>query len=154
MFVIKQLMVTIDFHSIFPILWKSTDTVNSLDTKISLREIRNSYRFGTTQGWVNQDRIFILRWSIPLKLATTPHLRGIMGESRIKCKHLWRNLVGAAAFLRLILLRINRWIHDGHLFLTRINLQEGAGLCLAGGRWRTYAYHHFNLHRNTTTSAQ
>ncbi len=31
-------------------------------------EQRNSYRFGTTWGWVNDDRIFIFGWTIPLML--------------------------------------------------------------------------------------
>ncbi len=31
-------------------------------------EQRHSYRFGTTWGWVNDDRIFIFGWTIPLKL--------------------------------------------------------------------------------------
>ncbi len=30
-------------------------------------EQRNSYRFGTTWGWVNDDRIFIFGWTIPLR---------------------------------------------------------------------------------------
>ncbi len=30
-------------------------------------EQRNSYRFGTTWGWVNADRIFIFGWTIPLR---------------------------------------------------------------------------------------
>jgi len=30
-------------------------------------EERNSYRFGTTWGWVNDDRIFIFGWTIPLR---------------------------------------------------------------------------------------
>ncbi len=29
-------------------------------------EQRHSYRFGTTWGWVNDDRIFIFGWTIPL----------------------------------------------------------------------------------------
>ncbi len=29
---------------------------------------KNSYRFGTTWGWVNDDRIFIFGWTIPLSL--------------------------------------------------------------------------------------
>ncbi len=29
-------------------------------------EQRNSYRFGSTWGWVNYDRIFIFGWTIPL----------------------------------------------------------------------------------------
>ncbi len=33
-------------------------------------EQRNSYRFGTTWGWVN-DRIFIFVWTIPLRFGTT-----------------------------------------------------------------------------------
>ncbi len=32
-------------------------------------EQRNSYRFGTTWGWVNDDRIFIFGWIIPLRSA-------------------------------------------------------------------------------------
>ncbi len=32
-------------------------------------EQRNSYRFGTTWGWVNDDRIFIFGWTIPLRHA-------------------------------------------------------------------------------------
>ncbi len=30
-------------------------------------EQRNSYRFRTTRGWVNDDSIFIFGWTIPLK---------------------------------------------------------------------------------------
>ncbi len=30
-------------------------------------EHRHSYRFGTTWGWVNDDRIFIFGWTIPLR---------------------------------------------------------------------------------------
>ncbi len=30
-------------------------------------EQRHSYRFGTTWGWVNDDRIFIFGWTIPLR---------------------------------------------------------------------------------------
>ncbi len=33
-------------------------------------EQRHSYRFGTTWGWVNDDRIFIFGWTIPLKTFT------------------------------------------------------------------------------------
>ncbi len=33
---------------------------------LCLAEQRNSYRFGTTWGWVNDDRIFIFGWTIPL----------------------------------------------------------------------------------------
>ncbi len=37
-------------------------------------EQRNSYRFGTTWGWVNDDRIFIFGWIIPLRSACLlPH---------------------------------------------------------------------------------
>ncbi len=35
-------------------------------------EQRHSYRFGTTWGWVNDDRIFIFGWSIPLKSMENP----------------------------------------------------------------------------------
>ncbi len=42
---------------------------NSLVTKyipLCSAEQRNSYRFGTTWGWVNDDRIFIFGWTILL----------------------------------------------------------------------------------------
>ncbi len=32
-------------------------------------EQRHSYRFGTTWGWVNDDRIFIFGWTIPLSVS-------------------------------------------------------------------------------------
>ncbi len=38
---------------------------------LCLAEQRNSYRFGTTSGWVNYDRIFIFGWTIPLSLGST-----------------------------------------------------------------------------------
>ncbi len=34
---------------------------------LCLVEQRHSYRFGTTWGWVNDDRIFIFGWTIPLR---------------------------------------------------------------------------------------
>ncbi len=34
---------------------------------LGLTEERNSYRFGTTWGWVNNDTILIFGWTIPLK---------------------------------------------------------------------------------------
>ncbi len=42
--------------------------------KISSLEERKSYWFGTTWGWLNNDRIFIFGWTIPLKVALT-HLQ-------------------------------------------------------------------------------
>ncbi len=33
---------------------------------LCLAEQRHSYRFGTTWGWVNDDRIVIFGWTIPL----------------------------------------------------------------------------------------
>ncbi len=35
-------------------------------------EQRHSYRFGTTWGWVNDDRIFIFGWTIPLRTHRKP----------------------------------------------------------------------------------
>ncbi len=37
-------------------------------------EQRHSYRFRTTWGWVNDDRISIFGWTIPLKSALQLHL--------------------------------------------------------------------------------
>ncbi len=40
-------------------------------------EQRNSYRFGTTWGWVNDDRIFIFGRTIPLMMNVNPHMCSI-----------------------------------------------------------------------------
>ncbi len=52
----------------FFLLWKSMVPQNSLITNflpLCSAEQRNSFRFGSTWGWVN-DRIFIFGWTIPL----------------------------------------------------------------------------------------
>ncbi len=67
----EQFWGTIDFNSIF--LWKSMVPKNSLITNflqniflcVQQKQI-NSYMFGTTWGWVHDDRIFIFGWTIPL----------------------------------------------------------------------------------------
>ncbi len=55
--------------SIFFILWKSMVLQNSLITNF-LQNIhlcvQNKHRFGPTWGWVNNDRIFIFGWTVPL----------------------------------------------------------------------------------------
>ncbi len=73
MLITKQLLVRTDSHS----MEKNTKEVNG-DQKLFVyphyskylllcsAEERNSYRFGTTLGWVNDDSIFIFGWIIPL----------------------------------------------------------------------------------------
>ncbi len=72
----EQFCGTIDFHSIFFSYMKVNGAPKQPGYKLSseylplcLAEQRNSYRFGTTWGWVNDDRIFIFGWTIPLSLA-------------------------------------------------------------------------------------
>ncbi len=68
----EQFWGTIDFHSIcFPTM-EVNGAPKQPGYKLSSKyrplcsaEQRNSYRFGTTWGWVN-DRIFIFGWTIPL----------------------------------------------------------------------------------------
>ncbi len=43
-------------------------------------EQRNSYRFGSTWGWVNDYRIFIFGWTIPLSSCTLA-----MGSNSVQC---------------------------------------------------------------------
>ncbi len=73
MFVTSLFWGTIDFHS----RRKNTMEVNGAPELLCFphsseylplcsAEQRNSYRFGTTWGWVNDDRIFIFGWTIPL----------------------------------------------------------------------------------------
>ncbi len=54
-------------------------------------EQRNSYRFGTTWGWVNDDRIFIFGWTILLSLQAFPlslkHTMHCILQTRVK--HQW-----------------------------------------------------------------
>ncbi len=84
-FVIRLFWGTIDFHS----RKKNTMEVNGAPELLSFphsseylplcsAEQRHSYRIGTTWGWVNDDRIFIFGWTIPLtgvnmKLNTNLH---------------------------------------------------------------------------------
>ncbi len=62
----------INFHSTGKkLLWKSVGTKNVLVIHI-LHNIfyvqqRNSYRLGTTCGWVIDDRIYIFEWASPFK---------------------------------------------------------------------------------------
>ncbi len=58
----------------FPTM-KVNDAPKQLDYKLSsnslplrLSQQRNSYRFGTIWGWVNDDRIYIFGWTIPLMI--------------------------------------------------------------------------------------
>ncbi len=73
-FVTRLFWGTIDFHS----RKKNTMEVNGAPELLCFphsseylplcsAEQRHSYRFGTTWGWVNDDRIFIFGWTIPLR---------------------------------------------------------------------------------------
>ncbi len=72
----EQFWETIDFHSIFfsyyGTQWCPKSAWLQMFFKISLfvfgrtKKCCGSSRFGTTWGWVNDDRIFILGWTIPL----------------------------------------------------------------------------------------
>ncbi len=75
-FVTRLFWGTIDFHSRKK---KNTMEVNGAPELLCFphsseylplcsAEQRHSYRFGTTWGWVNDDRIFIFGWTIPLRL--------------------------------------------------------------------------------------
>ncbi len=77
-FVIRLFWGTIDFHSRKKI---NTMEVNGAPELLCFphsseylplcsAEQRHSYRFGTTWGWVNDDRIFIFGWTIPLTAKT------------------------------------------------------------------------------------
>ncbi len=70
----EQFWGTIDFHSIFFPTMEGNGAPKQPGYKLSSKylplcsaEQRNSYRFGTTWGWVNDDRIFIFGWTIPLR---------------------------------------------------------------------------------------
>ncbi len=74
MWVTEQFWGTIDFHSIFFPAMEVNGAPKQPGYKLfskylplCLAEQRNSYRFGTTWGWVNDDRIFIFGWTIPLR---------------------------------------------------------------------------------------
>ncbi len=70
----EQFWGTIDFHSIFFPTMEVNGAPKQPGYKLSSKylplcsaEQRNSYRFGTTWGRVNDDRIFIFGWTIPLR---------------------------------------------------------------------------------------
>ncbi len=69
----EQFWGTIDLHSIFFPTMEVNGAPKQPGYKLSSKylplcsaEQRHSYRFGTTWGWVNDDRIFIFGWTIPL----------------------------------------------------------------------------------------
>ncbi len=69
----EQVWGTIDFHSIFFPTMEVNGAPKQPGYKLSSKylplcsaEQRNSYRFGTTWEWVNDDIIFIFGWTIPL----------------------------------------------------------------------------------------
>ncbi len=74
----EQFWGTIDFHSIFFPTMEVNGAPKQPGYKLSSKylplcsaEQRHSYRFGTTWGWVNDDRIFIFGWTIPLMVLQT-----------------------------------------------------------------------------------
>ncbi len=63
----KQFMVPIDFHSIFPILWKSMATVNYLVTNILQNIFFCVQQNKETQIYRFSDKI-TFGWTIPLSI--------------------------------------------------------------------------------------
>ncbi len=91
-FVTRLFWGTIDFHS----RKKNTMEVNGAPELLCFprsseylplcsAEQRNSYRLGTTWGWVNDDRIFIFGWTIPLSPQSTQGLSNILMSRTNKC---------------------------------------------------------------------
>ncbi len=71
----EQFLGTIDFHSIFFPSMEVNGAPKQPGYKRSSKylplcstEQRNSYRFGTNWGWVNDDRMFNFGWTIPSSL--------------------------------------------------------------------------------------
>ncbi len=46
--------------------WKQQPGFSSKSRLLRSTDIRKSYRFGTTWGWVNDGKVFICGWTIPL----------------------------------------------------------------------------------------
>ncbi len=75
--VTKQLTVAIDFHSMDKILYKSMATINCLVTII----LQNTFCCVQQKKethiwvWVNDDRIFILGWTIPLSVSNNEYFK-------------------------------------------------------------------------------
>ncbi len=72
---------TIDFHSIFFPTMEVNGAPKQPGYKLSSKylplcsaEQINLYRFGTTWGWVNDDRIFVFGWTIPLIVKKSENL--------------------------------------------------------------------------------
>ncbi len=67
----EQFWGTIDFHSIYFLTMEVNPELLCLPHSseylpLCSAEKRHPYRFGTTWGWVSDDRIFIFGWTIPL----------------------------------------------------------------------------------------
>ncbi len=89
----EQFWGTIDFHSIFFSHYGSQWCPKQPDYKLSSTYIplcsaeqRNSYRFGITWGWVNDDRIFIFGWTIPLRKEGFTDVHLVVYSDRVSMK--------------------------------------------------------------------
>ncbi len=64
--VTKHLLVPIEYHSTGKTLWRSMGKLFGYQQSSHISSFvfsRNSYRFGTTRGWANDDRIVIIGWT-------------------------------------------------------------------------------------------
>ncbi len=78
----EQFWGTIDLYSIFFPTMEVNCAPKQPGYKLSSKylslcsaEQRNLYRFGTTWGWVNDDRIFLFGWTIPLIVRIGPYAK-------------------------------------------------------------------------------
>ncbi len=89
---------TIDFHSRRK---KNTMEVNGAPELLCFphsseylplcsAEQTHSYRFGSTWGWVNDDRIFIFGWTIPLSVLGNKVIHIILPASSFFCKFTYK----------------------------------------------------------------
>ncbi len=81
----QMLSVAIDFHSIFSYMEVNgcsqlfSYQCSSKHLLLCSTEEKNSYRFGETWGWVNDDRLFIFGWTVPLRARECKLLNMMIG---------------------------------------------------------------------------
>ncbi len=123
----EQFWGTIDFHSILFPTMEVNGAPKQPGYKLSSKylplcsaEKRNSYRFVTTWGWVNDDTIFIFGWTIPLNLHEANNRPSSVlpwwpKPTAIKTKHwlliqtLWNQACGRAVILHRC--DVQQWKH-------------------------------------------
>ncbi len=156
---------TIDFHSIFYPTMKVNGAPKQPAYKLSSKYLplcsakqRNSYRFGTTWGWVNDDRIVIFEWIIPFIMRKLWADFSKYQTFRAKAAPCWRSTYTVAMFTQqscIWVINTGAFTHTFWLFigLTSILYPNSQMYFLWSPAMWTEPYRRSRAHESTQKSA-